>query len=329
MIIFPEVAPEGLRAMIGPIVGAVISMAGVLGPVLGGALTSAHSWRWIFWIKSVNGLHLSISIETFVLSVMLILISGPIGFVSMMLFYLSWPKDKYLPTLQRRSWKDLDYLGSFLVVAAAVLVTFAFQNAGTDGESIDPWSKGAFIGPIVAGIVCWIVVVIWEGIFERLWRTKMAAIPLVLYRNRIITATTLNTMFLGFAFLATLFAVPLRMQVVNGKSPIMTGVLMLPMLGATGLGSAITGAISSKKNRLSETMTVATLMVTIGLALETTVSDSSRLEPKFVGFLAIIGLGYGMITSSATMFTAIEAPISEHGKHDDHFHDDQSQQSEG
>ncbi|KAJ4418989.1 hypothetical protein N0V82_005214 [Gnomoniopsis sp. IMI 355080] len=92
----------------------------------------------------------------------------------------------------------------------------------------------------------------------------------------------------------------------------MTGVLMLPMLGATGLGSAITGAISSKKNRLSETMTVATVMVTIGLALETTVSDSPQLEPKFVGFLAIIGLGYGMITSSATMFTTMEAPISEH-----------------
>lgn len=208
----------------------------------------------------------------------------------------------------------MDYVGSFLVVAAAVLITFAFQDAGIDDESADPWSKGAFIGPIVAGVLCWVAIFLWEGIFERQWNAKMAAIPLALYRNRIITATTLNTMFLGFSFLATLFAVPLRMQVVNGKTPIMTGVLMLPMLGATGVGSAITGAVSSRKNRLSETMTVATLVVTIGLALETTVSDTRHLEPKFIGFLALIGLGYGMITSSATMFTALEAPINEHGK---------------
>lgn len=241
-------------------------------------------------------------------------ISGPIGFVSMVLFYLSWPEDEYLPTIQRRSWRELDFLGSFLIVAAAVLVTFAFQNAGIDDQSADPWSKGVFIGPIVAGVLCWVVFFIWERTFERRWSTKMAAVPLALYRNRIITATTLNTMFLGFSFIATLFAVPLRMQVVNGKSPIMTGVLMLPMLGATGLGSAITGALSSKKNRLSESMTAATIMVTIGLALETSVSDSSKLEPKFIGFLAIIGLGYGMVTSSATMFTALEAPINEHGE---------------
>lgn len=232
----------------------------------------------------------------------------------MILFYLSWPEDDYLPTIEHRPWRDLDYIGSILVIAAAVLVTFAFQNAGIEEDVADPWSNGAFIGPIVTGLLCWVAVFVWEGIFERHWTTKMAAIPLALYRNRIIAATTLNTMFLGFSFLATLFAVPLRMQVVNGKTPIMTGVLMLPMLGATGLGSAITGAISSTKNRLSETMTVATLMVTIGLALETNVSDTRQLEPKFVGFLAIIGLGYGMITSSATMFTALEAPINEHGE---------------
>lgn len=142
----------------------------------------------------------------------------------------------------------------------------------------------------------------------------MAAIPLVLYRNHIFTTTTLNTMFLGFSFLATLFAVPLRLQVVNGKSPIMTGVLMLPMLGATGLGSVITAAVSSKKNKLSETLTAATMLVTIGLALETSVSDSPQLEPKLIGFLVLIGLGYGMITSAATMFTTLEAPIKEHGK---------------
>lgn len=245
--------------------------------------------------------------------------SGPLGFVAMVLFYCAWPKAEYLPTIQRRSWKDMDFLGSFLVIAASVLVTFAFQNAGTNETDVDPWAKGTFIGPLVVGVVSWIALFAWEGAFERIWSQKMAAIPLVLIRNHVFAAATLNTILLGFAYLATLYAVPLRLQVVNGKSPIMAGVLMLPMLGATGIGSVISGIVSKKQNRLSETMTVATIMVTLGLALETTVSDSQELEPKFLGFLTFIGLGYGMITSSATMFTAIEAPIPEHGKSQDWF----------
>ncbi|KAL2281513.1 hypothetical protein FJTKL_11448 [Diaporthe vaccinii] len=287
MIIFPEMTPPKSRNYIAPLIGAVVSTSGVLGPVLGGLFTAYTTWRWVFWIN------------------------GPIGFVSMILFYVSWPDAEYLPTINKRSWKDLDFPGSLLVVTAAVLVVFAFQDAGYS-HTENPWARATFIAPLVAGLVCWICLFAWESVFEHFWRKKMAALPLVLIRNRVFTAVILNTIFLGFAYLATLYAVPLRLQVVNDKSPVIAGVMMLPMLGGTGIGSVITGALSKRRNRLSETMTVASALVTLGLALETTVSDSAELEPKFLGFLVFIGLGYGMITSSATMFTAMEAPITEH-----------------
>lgn len=208
----------------------------------------------------------------------------------------------------------MDFLGSFLVVAAAVLVTFSFQNAGADETNVHPWREAVFIVPLVVGIVCWVAVFAWEFVSERLWPQRMPALPLVFVRNHVFAASTLNTIFLGFSYLATLFAVPLRLQVVNQKSAIMAGVMMLPMLGATGVGSALAGMMSKKQNRLFETMMVATISVTLGLALETTVSDSPELEPKFLGFLVFIGLGYGMVTASATIFSNIESPISEHGK---------------
>ncbi|KAK2614421.1 hypothetical protein N8I77_001252 [Diaporthe amygdali] len=289
MIIFPEMSPPKARNFIAPLIGMVISTSGVLGPILGGIFTEYATWRWVFWIN------------------------GPIGFVAMILFYASWPDAAYVPNIHKRSWKDLDFLGSLLVVAASVLVVFAFQNAG-HSQVENPWAKATFIGPLVAGLVSWIGLFAWEGAFERLWSKKMAALPLVLIRNRVFAAVILNTIFLGFSYLAALFAVPLRLQVVNGKSPVIAGVMMLPMLGGTGVGSALTGALSKKRNRLSETMTVGTVLVTLGLALETTVSNSVELEPKFLGFLVFIGLGYGMITASATMFTTTEAPIAEHGK---------------
>lgn len=52
MIIFPELTPVKARNFIAPIIGMVISMAGVIGPILGGALSK--NWSWVFWIKSVQ-----------------------------------------------------------------------------------------------------------------------------------------------------------------------------------------------------------------------------------------------------------------------------------
>ena len=53
LIIMTEVSPPKRRAWIGSLIGAVIAMAGVLGPVLGGLITYYTTWRWVFWIKWV------------------------------------------------------------------------------------------------------------------------------------------------------------------------------------------------------------------------------------------------------------------------------------
>ena len=51
IIIFPEIANAKQKQFIAGIIGIVIAVAGVLGPVLGGLLTHYASWRWVFWIK--------------------------------------------------------------------------------------------------------------------------------------------------------------------------------------------------------------------------------------------------------------------------------------
>ena len=144
----------------------------------------------------------------------------------MVLFYLTWPKKEFLPNIEKRSWKDLDFLGSFLVIAASVLVVFAFQNAGSNvGE--EPWRQPTFIAAVVVGTLCWAALFAWEAFFERRGKDKMAAFPLRLLRNHVYGFGVLNTMFLGFPYLTTVYALPLRLQVVNGKSPLDAGVMLL------------------------------------------------------------------------------------------------------
>lgn len=51
IIILTEVTPLRLKRFIGAIIGLIMTLSGVLGPILGGLLTNYAGWRWIFWIK--------------------------------------------------------------------------------------------------------------------------------------------------------------------------------------------------------------------------------------------------------------------------------------
>ncbi|GJC77897.1 putative transporter [Colletotrichum liriopes] len=288
MIIFPEVAPKHLLQYISSLVGMVIASAGVLGPVLGGILTHYASWRWIFWIN------------------------GPVGFVSLLVFYLTWPDAKHLPTLQRRTWKELDIVGSTLLVAASVLLVFSFQNVGADGNK---WSQAVFIVPVTVGSVCFMLLLGWETLVSKLWNTRiMAAIPIRLLRNRVYLATIFNTMFLGFPYLLIIYAFPVHLQIVNGKSSLLAGVLLLPMLGSVALGTTLGGIVNKSKNRLFETMVVASCFMTLGCGLMTTLSSSVDLEPKALGFLTFVGFGFGLSATSSTVLGTTESEISDHAQ---------------
>lgn len=50
-VIMPEISPISMQPLTGALAGAVVAMAGVLGPVLGGIITNYTTWRWVFWIK--------------------------------------------------------------------------------------------------------------------------------------------------------------------------------------------------------------------------------------------------------------------------------------
>ncbi|KLU85967.1 hypothetical protein MAPG_04986 [Magnaporthiopsis poae ATCC 64411] len=287
MIIWPELAPNHLKQYIAALAGLVVAVAGVLGPVLGGILTQYASWRWVFWIN------------------------GPIGIVSLAVFYLSWPKEHHLPSIEKRSWKDVDYVGSVLLVVAAVLVTFAFQSVSRNPHG---WQDAGFIAPVAVGGTCWVLLFAWEWLLESRdgGDRIMAAFPLLLVRNHVYSATLLNTALMGFAFFVTLFAMPLRLQVVNGRESLMAGVLLLPMLAGVAIGSFAGGAISRDRNRICETLVAGSCLTVLGTALETTISDSQELDPRALGFLVFIGLGFGISASCSTMIGIVEAPVREH-----------------
>lgn len=237
--------------------------------------------------------------------------SGPIGVVSMVLFYCTWPKAEFLPDLERRKWSELDYPGSVLLIAAATLVVFPFQHAGSAGNV---WGQAIFLAPLLVGISCWIALIVWTWCADRRWGDRLAAaFPMRLMRKRVYTATILNTTFSGFQFIMLVYAFPLRLQVVNGKSALLAGVMLLPLLGASAVGSIVAGILNSKKDRICETLVFASSLMVLGCGLLSTQSATAEVEAKALGFLVFVGLGFGMSAASATTLANIHTAVQDEG----------------
>ncbi|KAF5013545.1 hypothetical protein FDECE_468 [Fusarium decemcellulare] len=287
MIMLPELSPDHLKQHIAALVGMVIALSGVLGPVLGGILTHYTTWRWVFWIN------------------------GPIGAVSLAIFFFTWPEAKYLPTIERRAWKELDYLGSFLAISAAVLVVFAFQTAGTSSSG-GGWKTALFIAPLLCGLLCWGLLLAWQMLIQRRWHDRFApAFPISLFRNRVYSTAVINTLLIGFPYLLLIYAIPVRIQVVSNKSALVGGVMLLPMLGTSALGSILAGKINSVKNYVFETLLVGSCLMMLGCGLLSTLSHTPD-EAKLLGFITFCGLGFGLTVASSTMLSTIEAPIRDY-----------------
>lgn len=97
----------------------------------------------------------------------------------------------------------------------------------------------------------------------------------------------------------------------SAKSALVAGLMLLPMLGASAVGSATSGKVNTKKNYLCESLVVGACLMTLGCALLTTVADAAD-DVKALGFLAFAGLGFGLSTAAATILVTVEALIRDH-----------------
>jgi hypothetical protein len=227
----------------------------------------------------------------------------------MVLFYLAWPPSRYLPDIERRTWRELDYLGSLLLIAAAVFIVFPFQNASSKAL----WGEAVFIAPLLLGVVCWFALFGWELFIDKRWGDSMAAaFPMRLLRNRKYAAGVINNLFTGFPFILLIYAFPLRLQVVNGKSSLLAGIMLLPMLAASAIGSVLAGAINQKVDRTCETQVLASSLISLGCGLLCTLSSSYELENKALGFIVFCGLGFGLAAAGNTMVGNLESPVRDH-----------------
>jgi hypothetical protein len=152
------------------------------------------------------------------------------------MFWFSWPKADQIRHAERQSIRQLDFVSCILLIAASILVVFAFQQSGTETNS---WRTAIFLAPLIIGCFCWLLLFAWEWTVDQLWVNMLSMLPLRLLKRRVYLAAVSSTLLTGFPYFVIVYSLPLRFQVVNGMTPLAAGLGILPMVGSVAYAEAL------------------------------------------------------------------------------------------
>jgi EmrB/QacA subfamily drug resistance transporter len=169
--------------------GAASGSGGAAGVLLGGALTSALSWSWIFYINVPAGI--------------LVLAVSP------------WLLAESRADLKHRNF---DFAGAASITAGLMVLVYALTRATTHG-----WATAETIGLLVASAV---LMVAFVGIEMR---SAAPLLPMRIFRLRTLTGSNIAGLLLGAAIFSQFFLLTLYMQQVLHYSALKTGVAYIAL----------------------------------------------------------------------------------------------------
>ena len=184
-----------LPALLGPI----------LGPLLGGAILTHLSWRFMFWVNV------------------------PFCVGGLLLAAIFMPKDP-APVGRPR----LDIGGFALLAPGIAAVLLGLSNAGRaasfdHADVLLPWILGAALLVAFAA---------------RSWRCEEPIANIRLFARRPVASASAVLFFSGFALYGAMLLLPLYYQQARGLSPLAAGIMLIPQGIGTLLSRSVTGRLT-------------------------------------------------------------------------------------
>jgi EmrB/QacA subfamily drug resistance transporter len=260
--------PKDRAGLAGGLILGAAGFGNAVGPLLGGVLTDAISWRWIFYLNP------------------------PIAAFAALVTWRVVEDD--VPTMPDR-WIDYGGIATLSIGLFALLLAL---DQGSDRGWIDPWILALFGGAAVALAVF---------VFVERTAADRALIPPDVLQNRAFVAACLTTLLMSAIFFAALLYLPQFMTKRLGFSAVGAGAGLLPMMGVFAVTSFVAGPLYARLGP-KLIVSLGAALLAVGMFLLSSVHAATDYNELVFGMIVLgvgIGLFYSSITTAAV--TALDA----------------------
>ncbi len=249
------------------------ALASIAGPLLGGLITSALSWRWVFYVNL------------------------PVGILALVMIAIGLRKP---PSGQVR---PIDYAGALLLTGATAALLLLLAWGGTEF----PWASlpSAALAAVTAALA--------GLFLRREARAPEPLIRLALFRNPIFARGVAVGGMMAFAMLGSTVFLPLYFQLVLDMDPAAAGAMMLPQVVGMLLTSVIGGRIVARLGRNKPFLLAGLGLEAAALASLAAFAFIGAAPGAFLVSMGALGLGMGMGMPNLTTAVQNAVPYRELG----------------
>ncbi len=255
------------------VVGGIMALATIGGPLLGGVITDAFGWRGNFFIGVPFAVAAIIMIQ----------------------------RTLHLPKPDRER-VNIDYLGAILLTIGVSLLLIWVSMGGSQFEW-DSVTSFVLVGVAAAALVGFVVT---EFLVEE------PIVPMTLFANRTFTLSVIASISIGVAMFATSVFLAQYFQLARGATPTESGLMTIPMIvGQMGASIGI-GALVSRFGKWKGWMLLGSVLVIAGVSLMATLRYDTDFVFVSI-YMVVLGAGLGMVMQNLTLIVQNDTPASQLG----------------
>ncbi|MFT4157602.1 MAG: MDR family MFS transporter [Microbacterium sp.] len=243
------------------VVGGIMALGTIGGPLLGGVITDVWGWRANFFV------------------------GVPFALVALVLLQFTL----HLPKPQRAA-VSIDYFGIVLLAVGVSTLLIWVSMGGSEFE----WNSATSIMlAAIAGLSIVAFVAVEFFVAEPL-------VPMSLFRNRTFTLSVIASIAIGVALIATSVFLSQYFQFARGATPTQSGLMTIPMIVGQMGTSIVIGQLVSRFGKWKGWMLAGSVLTTIGVTLMSMLRYDTPFLLVAV-YMFVLGAGLGMVMQNLTL----------------------------